>query len=95
MITDGEPQGEPDEVVEQAAQRIKDEEAQKRLAFFAVGVENANMARLQEIAERMPIKLTGLNFDDMFVWLSANMQAVAQSRPDQQLALPPPDWGTL
>jgi uncharacterized protein YegL len=95
MITDGEPQGEPDEVVARAAQRVKDEEAQKRLAFFAVGVENANMARLQEIAERTPIKLSGLNFDDMFVWLSASMQAVAQSRPDEQLALPPPDWGTL
>jgi uncharacterized protein YegL len=95
MITDGEPQGEPDDIVEQAAQRIKEDEAQKRVAFFAVGVENANMQRLTQIAERTPMKLRGLNFVDLFVWLSASMQAVAQSRPDEQLALPPPDWGTV
>ena len=95
MITDGEPQGEPADIVEQAAQRIKEDEAQKRVAFFAVGVENANMQRLAQIAERTPMKLKGLNFVDLFVWLSASMQAVAQSRPDEQLALPPPDWGTV
>jgi uncharacterized protein YegL len=65
------------------------------VAFFAVGVENANMARLTEIATRPPIKLKGLNFVDMFVWLSASMQAVAQSKPAEQVALPPPDWGTV
>jgi uncharacterized protein YegL len=81
--------------VERAAQRLHEDEADKRVAFFAVGVENANMARLAEIAARTPIKLNGLNFVDMFVWLSASMQAVAQSKPDEQLALPPPDWGTV
>jgi uncharacterized protein YegL len=95
MITDGEPQDEPDDVVEHAAQRVKEEEAQKRVAFFAVGVENANMARLAQIVTRTPMKLQGLNFVHLFVWLSASMQAVAQSRPEEQLALPPPDWGTL
>jgi len=81
--------------VENAARRVKEEEAQKRVAFFAVGVENANMARLGQIVTRTPIKLKGLNFVNMFVWLSASMQAVAQSRPEEQLALPPPDWGTV
>jgi len=95
MMTDGEPQDEPDEVVEQAAQRLKADETQNRIAFFAVGVEKANMARLRTIVERTPLKLKGLNFVDMFVWLSASMQAVAQSKPDDQLALPPPEWGTV
>jgi uncharacterized protein YegL len=95
MITDGEPQDEPDDVVESAARRIKEDEAQKRVAFFAVGVEKANMARLAEMTARTPIKLKGLNFVDMFVWLSASMQAVAQSRPEEQVALPPADWGTV
>jgi len=95
MMTDGEPQDEPDEVVEQAAQRLKADETQNRIAFFAVGVENANMARLRTIVERTLLKLKGLNFVDMFVWLSASMQAVAQSKPDDHLALPPPEWGTV
>jgi uncharacterized protein YegL len=42
MITDGEPQGEPDYIIEQASKRVKQEDADKRVAFFAVGVENAN-----------------------------------------------------
>jgi len=42
-ITDGEPQEKSDSVVEQAAQRIKDEEKTiSAVAFFAVGVEGTN-----------------------------------------------------
>jgi uncharacterized protein YegL len=95
MITDGEPQGEPDDVVDLAANRIKDDEDNKRVAFFAVGVESANMSRLGEIAVRTPVKLRGLNFVEMFEWLSRSMQAVSHSKVDEQVALPPPGWGTV
>lgn len=95
MITDGEPQGEPETVLQQVTQRIKDEEANKRVAFFTVGVENANMNRLSEIAVRTPIKLKGLNFTELFLWLSASMSAVSHSQLDEQVALPPVGWGVL
>ncbi|MGO8745622.1 MAG: vWA domain-containing protein [Thermoguttaceae bacterium] len=96
LITDGEPQGEPEHVVQEASRRIKEDEAAKRVAFFAVGVENANMVRLGQIVVRPPMKLIGLNFVEMFVWLSRSTQAVAQSGvDDQQVALPPPGWGTV
>ena len=95
MITDGEPQGESDDVVEIASQRIKEEENNKRVAFFAVGVEGANIARLAQIVERTPVKLRGLDFREMFIWLSASMQRVSQSKIDEQVALPPPGWGTV
>jgi len=95
MITDGEPQGEPDDVVDLAAERIKDDEDNKRVAFFAVGVESANMVRLSEIVVRTPVKLKGLNFVDLFEWLSRSMQAVSHSKVDEQVALPPPGWSTV
>ncbi len=95
MITDGEPQGESDDIVDHAAQRIRDEEENKRVAFFAVGVEGANMTRLEEIAARTPVKLKGLNFRDMFVWLSASMRMVSQSKVGDQVALPPPGWAEV
>ena len=95
LITDGEPQGELDSVVEQAAQRIKNDEANKRVAFFAVGVEGANMTQLSQIVVRAPLKLIGLNFQEMFIWLSASMQRVSQSKPDEQVPLPPPGWGII
>lgn len=95
LITDGAPQGEPDGLIEQAAQRIKADEAAKRVAFFAVGVENADMQRLSDLVVRTPVKLIGLNFVEMFVWLSASMQKISQSQVDDQVALPPPGWGTV
>jgi uncharacterized protein YegL len=95
MITDGDPQGEPNDIVEQAAQRIKDDEANKRVAFFAVGVEGANMTRLSQLVARTPLQLQGLRFQEMFIWLSASMQRVSLSKPDDQVALPPPGWGVV
>ena len=95
MITDGEPEGEPDNVVQNAVQRLKKEEAEKRVAFFAVGVENANMGFLKDMVVRAPVKLVGLNFVEMFVWLSRSMEKIAQSRTDEQVALPPPGWAAV
>ncbi|MBT3606446.1 MAG: VWA domain-containing protein [Candidatus Latescibacteria bacterium] len=95
MITDGEPQGEANDIIEQASQRIKTEEENKSAAFFAVGVEGANMEKLQSIAARAPVKLNGLNFGEMFVWLSASMQRVSHSKVDEQVDLPPLGWGTV
>ena len=95
MITDGEPQGEQEGVVEQVAQRLKDDEANKRVAFFTVGVENANMTSLSQISVRAPIKLKGLNFTEVFLWLSASMSAVSHSKLDEQVALPPVGWGAI
>jgi uncharacterized protein YegL len=95
MITDGEAQGEAENMLEKAAQRIKEEEANKRVAFFTVGVENANMTRLSQISVRTPIKLKGLNFTELFLWLSASMSTVSHSRLDEQVALPPIGWGAF
>lgn len=95
LITDGTPQGEADDILQHASQRIAEDERLKRVAFFAVGVENADMARLAQFSVRTPVKLIGLNFVEMFVWLSASMQRVSQSQLDEQVALPPPGWGTV
>jgi uncharacterized protein YegL len=95
LITDGEPQGESEDAVRRAINRLRDDEMGKRVAFFAVGVENANMKRLSEISVRAPLKLKGLNFREMFVWLSASMQRVSNSKPDEQVPLPPPGWGEV
>ena len=94
MITDGEPT-DNDLVVDRAAQRIRDEEARKKVAFFAVGVEGVNMTRLSQIVVRPPMKLTGLNFQEMFQWLSASMSGVSHSQLDEQVPLQKPGWGSV
>jgi uncharacterized protein YegL len=95
LITDGAPEGEPVHLVRQAAERIRAEEAGKRIAFFAVGVEGADMAQLAALTTRSPLKLRGLRFVDLFVWLSRSTQQVAKSRVGDQVALPPVDWGSV
>lgn len=96
MVTDGEPHGEADHVIHNAAARIRQYEYEKRLSFFAVGVQNASMDKLARIAVRPPIMLQGLNFEDMFVWLSASMQMVTRSRVDEQVVVPQPNmFGAL
>lgn len=94
MITDGSPSD--NEVVDRAAQRIRDEEKRKGVAFFAVGVEGVDMPRLNQIVVRDPIKLKGLNFADMFQWLSRSMTGVSHSKLDEQVPLESPKgWGSV
>ena len=95
MITDGEPHGETEELLQQVAQRVREEEEAKRVALFAVGVDKADMRRLSQLVVRTPVKLRGLNFVEMFVWLSRSAQAVSHSKMSEQVALPPPGWGTV
>ena len=84
LITDGEP---TDHWNEAAALVHKAEEA-NGLAFFAVGVEGANMNVLKQIAVRDPLQLQGLKFVELFVWLSQSQRTVSSSKPGDQTALP-------
>jgi uncharacterized protein YegL len=95
MITDGAPEGEPEEAITQAARRLKEAEAARRVAFFSVGVQHADMQRLEEISPRPPLKLEGLHFVKLFVWLSRSTQQVANSKVGDQVPLPPVDWGSV
>ncbi len=95
MITDGRPQGEMPDFVDLAAQRIQEEEATKRVVFFGVGVEGADIPILSEIVVRTPMRLRGLNFNELFVWLSRSMHAVSDSKVGDQVALQPPGWAVV
>lgn len=80
-----------------AAERLKQAEAAKRLAFFAVGVEGADFEQLATLSEaRQPLKLKGINFSELFVWLSASQSAVSASTPGDSVALPTPSgWAEI
>jgi len=95
MITDGRPQGEMPDFVDLAAQRIQEEEATKRVVFFGVGVEGADIPILSEIVVRTPMRLRGLNFNELFVWLSRSMLAVSDSKIGDAVALQPPGWAAV
>jgi len=93
MITDGS----PTDVIDRAIQRVHEAENNKGVAFFAVGVEGADMACLERIAhpERRPMKLQGLKFVELFVWLSKSLGKVGTSSLGQIVTLDPPTGFTV
>lgn len=103
MITDGEPTDmyPGDEMWNRVVQCVHEGEVQKRFAFFAVGVEPAEMAVLARIMppSRHPIKLKHGNFKEMFQWLSRSQQKVSASRVGEQVELEnpvgPQGWGEI
>lgn len=86
LITDGG----PTDAWRHAAELVKSGEASKGFAFFAIGVADANMDVLSKISVRDPVKLSGIKFKDMFLWLSSSLSSVSSSQPGTMVALPPP-----
>jgi uncharacterized protein YegL len=91
LITDGG----PDDGWQTASEQVKQGEASKSFAFFTVGVEGSNFDVLAKISTRAPVKLKGLNFRDLFLWLSQSMQSVSQSSPGDKVILPPAGWAEV
>lgn len=88
LITDGS----PTDRWEKPARRVKKAESKKALSFFSVGVERANLAILREFSSRPPLRLDGIRFVDMFIWLSRSTQTVSRSRLGERVDLPAANW---
>lgn len=93
-ITDGAPTD--DTIWPAAAKRVHEAEASKKVAFFAIGVEGADMSVLQQISVRQPLRLQGLKFFEMFQWLSSSLTSVSKSTPGDNVPMQSPlGWGSV
>jgi uncharacterized protein YegL len=94
ILTDGEPQGEPPEVVDQAAALLRRYQEEKRVAVFPIGVGEANMTTLARIASpTRPKLLAETKFNELFVWLSASLEKRSESmNAGEQMTFDDPKW---
>lgn len=94
LITDGAPTDE----WYTAALKVREGERGKSFAFFAVGVEGANLDTLRQMSVRAPLELRGHSFREMFVWLSQSQRSISRSRPGHEDEVPlasPLGWACL
>ncbi len=90
VISDGQPTDV--EIWEKVTEECRRAEADRKVEIYAIGVAGADMDKLAEIsASRPPVMLQGIKFSELFVWLSASLGAVSQSRPGEEAQLPSTD----
>lgn len=93
LITDGAPTDD----WQRAAERVHRNSEAREMAFFAIGVQGADMHTLGQIAapNRPPKKLAGLQFRELFDWLSRSLRQVSRSAPGTHVDLPSDDGWSL
>ena len=91
--------GSPTDDYRRAKTLIADGEERRAFCFYAVGVDRADMATLADISVRAPLRLRGLQFTELFRWLSSSLSAVSRSGPGQAVPLvnpaAPEGWATV
>ena len=94
LITDGAPTDEWQAAAKAAANKVFRGEEDKRFAFFSIGVQGADMKTLAQISVRQPLPLQGLQFRELFSWLSSSLRSVSRSTPGTEVVLEAPKGWT-
>jgi len=105
LITDG-AATDSDHEWQQAVQQMQSAQEQKKVVLFPIGVVDADFDKLNQLVWKDPahpdrwrpaMKLQGLKFEDLFLWLSASIGAILDSSEDDtQVQFPSPmGWAQM
>jgi uncharacterized protein YegL len=92
VLSDGAPN---DYGWEDVATRCRDAESRKKVVIYPIGTEDADMDALGSFSNKSAKKLKGLQFNELFVWLSRSMTAVSSSSPGEKVQLPADNWSEV
>ena len=79
LISDGEP---TDYGWEQAAEKCRYAQQNKKVIIHAVGTKGANLEKLAKFSLMAPKRLTGLKFTEFFLWLSRSVSCISKAVPN-------------
>ena len=93
LISDGIP---TDPNWEEGAARCRDAEESKRVAVFPIGTAEADLDVLGRFSAKRALRLEGLKFKELFLWLSRSVSTASKAAPDETTQLPAPDgWAEV
>lgn len=96
LITDGTPDSDQD--IDGLSMEINEGVNDKRFMFFPIGVQDANLDVLKQIAHPStpPMMLKGLNFIAFFQWLSNSIGIITKSNEGDKVNFPDTSgWGQM
>jgi len=83
MITDGRPEHDSFDELEQAAERVRGQDAAGKLRFWSFGVGEYDRDTLVKFSAERAIDLSGYNFSSMIDWTVKSMRAISAAAPGQ------------
>ena len=92
IFTDGEPN---DAGWEKCAEKAVESENDNKAVIFCIGSEGANFKKLQKFSTRSPLMLEGLQFEELFLWLSKSVSSTSKAAPDSSSQLAAIEWGSV
>ena len=87
--------GEPNDSWEKIADDCREAENKNKLTIFPIGVEGADMQILSKFSNKTAIKLEGLQFNELFIWLSKSLSTGSQASAGEKIQLPAVGWGEV
>lgn len=82
----------------EASKKIKEGEQKGKFAFFAIGIDGADLEQLSTIGNRPAMELKENSFKGFFEWVSSSAASVSSSQIGDSVALPNPqefNWTTF
>jgi len=94
LLTDGAPTDTNTDVWRQASDRLLEDESERKVVLFKLGVGSADFDFLKSLGRRAPLRITEGDIRETFVWLSDLGKSRSASNPDDALVPPQVPFGS-